>query len=181
MAKSDDKPKRSILRRLLVPSIPSIRPNEGLGVREQGRHFTEGLQATSRTCPNDGSVMTLTTLFQQDEDGTLTNGERAFVCPTCEATIPVSLIVADIRQNLDLYQKAERDYFLFALAMIAVFGILWLTTGYLMTLIGGLLFAFLLLLIAMTYRYRYWQAVHNRMFEKTAPIRDWIKDDLLGR
>lgn len=178
----DDKTKRRRLRRWFIPALPSIQTNQGLGVREQGRHFTEALQSQTRTCPFDGSELNLTTVFAQNRDGELIgNGERAFVCPQCEFTVPVTALIADIRQGLDMLKKAERDYFVFAIGMIVVFGVLSLTTGYLMTLIGGLIFALVLLVISMTYRYRHWQAVNMRLFEIRPPVMDWIKDDFMGR
>jgi len=107
------------------------------------------------------------------------SGDTTYVlgCEQCEHVEEVEMMLTAVSQTIDELRIGERR-FLVASACAAAFGFLYFfLTGYLFTLFGAMLIAAMLLLNALSLRYRVWQYVHRRLYEKKAPLRDWLRHE----
>ncbi|WP_299592504.1 hypothetical protein [uncultured Tateyamaria sp.] len=92
----------------------------------------------------------------------------------------VEMVLAAVTKTIDELRIGERR-FLIASAGAVGFGFLYyFVTGYLLTLIGAVLIATMLLFNALHLRYRVWQYVHKRLYENKAPVRDWLRHEFHG-
>lgn len=167
----------------LRPRLPGIRRGD-LRAREEFRKLREGMQAIHHACPEDGTPMNLLDVYPTGSDGEVPKTSepyRALVCPSCHYTVPVNTIAEQLREQAEPLKQAERQFLLFALGIIVLFGAITAMTGNLLTLLGALLFTLTLLLKALFYRYRHWQAVTGQVFLKEAPFFIWIRSELGAR
>lgn len=149
------------------------------GQRDVGSSFAFAVSALKKrkgsTCPSCGaqkSVVLLEALPHESGDTTYVLG-----CNQCDYLENVEMKIAAVTKMIDNLRIGERR-FLTAAACAAGFGFLYFfLTGYLFTLIGAMLIATMLLLNAMIFRYRVWQYVHKRLYEKKAPFADWLRHE----
>lgn len=172
------KKRRGFVRSILTPRRPTLMTDTGLGMREEAALLARSLRETGRPCPNDGTPMVLENVFEQGPDGELlAEPTRSFICPTCEASIPIQDAIADISTQLGAIKRNEVSNQWGGIGIIIVFGILAYLTGNVITLVGGLLFGLTLIALSVFLRYRRWQIVNQRLFESTPPIRDFFADE----
>lgn len=123
-------------------------------------------------CGNDQGVSLL-------EAFTGDTGSTTYVlgCKSCDYVENVEMSLEAVSKTIDSLRVGERR-FLIAAAFAATFGfVYYFVTGYLFTLIGSMLIAALILLNAMTFRYRVWQLVHNRVYQTKAPLGAWLRHE----
>jgi len=123
-------------------------------------------------CGNDQSVSLLEAIT--GETGSIT---YVLGCKDCDYVENVEMTLEGVSRTIDSLRIGERR-FLLAAALAAAFGfVYYFVTGYLFTLIGAILIAALILLNALTFRYRVWQLVHKRLYESKAPMGDWLRHE----
>lgn len=182
MAEQDGKGKhKSGLGRIFFPwrNIKQLDPRSRVtGQRDVGSSFSFAVSAIKKgkqrtVCPQcgaSGSMALVKAIHHDSGNSTYTLG-----CQNCEYTEEVEMQLAAIGKKIDELRIGERR-FLIAAGCAAAFGFLYFfLTGYLFTLIGAMMIAAALLINSMMLRYRVWQLVHKRLYEKKAPLGDWLR------
>lgn len=149
------------------------------GQKDIGSSYGFALSALKKrktsTCPQcgaDHSVSLLEAIAGETGSTTYVLG-----CKSCDYVENVEMTLEGISKSIDDLRVGERR-FLLAAALAAVFGfVYYFVTGYLFTLIGAILIATIMLLNALTFRYRVWQLVHKRLYESKAPMGDWLRHE----
>ncbi|MCX8500936.1 MAG: hypothetical protein ORO03_04500 [Alphaproteobacteria bacterium] len=129
----------------------------------------------SSSCPKCGNEQSVSVL----EAITGETGGTTYVlgCKNCDYVENVEITLEGVAKTIDSLRIGERR-FLIAAALAAAFGFAYyFVTGYLFTLIGAILIAALILLNALTFRYRVWQLVHGRLYEAKPPMGDWLRHE----
>lgn len=150
------------------------------GQRDVGSSFAFAVSAIKKgrqrtTCPNCGAVGSISLQDAIHHD----SGDTTYVlgCDHCEHVEEVEMMLEAVSRTIDELRIGERR-FLIASGCAAAFGFLYyFLTGYLFTLFGAMLIAATLLVNALSLRYRVWQYVHRRLYEKKAPVRDWLRHE----
>jgi len=149
------------------------------GQRDIGSSYAFAISALkkrkSSSCPkcgNDQGVSLLEAIAGETGSTTYVLG-----CKSCDYVENVEMTLEGVSRTIDNLRVGERR-FLLAAALAAVFGfVYYFMTGYLFTLIGAMLIAAIILLNALTFRYRVWQLVHRRLYETKAPMGDWLRHE----
>lgn len=177
MDNDTDEPKKKKGRfRRALPNMPRIRRGE-LRVTEEYKKLRQGMAETRHLCPHDGDAMDLVDVYQTDATGEIPIGSeqvRALVCPTCSYTVPAQELAELFRKDAAPLKRAEKQFMLFAFGILVLFGIITYLNQNILTLLGALVFSLTLLLNALFYRYRHWQAVEGKMFLAQSPVKEWI-------
>jgi hypothetical protein len=179
--KDEAKSTRVGLGRILFPwrRIKTLDPRARIkGQRDVGSSFSFALSAIKKgknrtTCPScraTGSMALLNAIHHDSGDSTYHLG-----CQNCDHAEEIEMQLAAISKTIDNLRIGERR-FLIASGCAAAFGFLYyFLTGYLFTLIGAMMIAATLLMNSLLLRYRVWQYVHKRLYEKRAPLMDWLR------
>lgn len=181
MAKAP-KTERGFVGRILRPWSNSTiipRGTSGLSIREEWSALQQNLSDEQLHCPNDGQPLKLIDVFETDASGNIpanADTHRALGCD-CGYHLPIEPIMAQARTELGNIKSAEKQFMLFGLALVVVFGVISYFNGSLVTLLGGLVLGLALIIRSMFFRYRRWQVEEGRMFESVPPIRDWLRHE----
>jgi hypothetical protein len=162
-----------------MPKRPRVKLRSDLRADEQFRSLRDGMRI-HHACPHDGAAMQLQDVFPTDENGEISQGTepmRALVCPECSFTVPVAVLAEKLRREAEPLKRAERQFTLFGFGLLALFGVIALVNGNVLTIVGALLLSLTLFLKALFYRYRYWQAETGQMFLDRPPISAWLRDE----
>lgn len=188
MEKGDNNQNKYTLSSILFPwrKVGGLKPNRmiqsRLGAQKDiGTSFGFAISALKQRrlksqCPSCGatSSVSLQEAIQHD------SGDTTYIlqCNSCDHLQTIEMELEAITKTIDSLRIGERR-FLIASAAAACFSFLYyFATGYLFTLICLMLIAVTLLMNSLGLRYRVWQLVHKRLYEKKAPIRDWLKYEL---
>lgn len=181
MAKKD-RSERSFVGRILRPwSNTTIIPRgaSGLSLKEEWSALRQNLTNDQLHCPQDGKPLKLIDVFDTNADGTIPPNavaHRALGCD-CGYHLPIQPVIDQARSELNNIKSAEKQFMIFGILLVLVFGIIAYFNGSLVTLLGGLVLGLSLIIRSIFFRYRRWQIEHNRMFETVAPIRDWLRHE----
>lgn len=98
-------------------------------------------------------------------------------CERCDYVENIEFQLEEVAATIDSLRLGEKR-FLLAAAGAVLFGFAYyFATGLIITLIAAMLIATMILTNALVFRYRVWQIVHRRLYEKNAPIRDWLRHE----
>ena len=164
----------------LRPKMPRIHRGE-MRASEEFQKLRDGMASTRHACPDDGAGMELLDVYPTGPDGEVqaeTKPFRALVCPECKYTVPVSVLREQLSKEAEPLKQAERQFVLFGMGILILFGAITVMTGNLLTLLGALLFSLTLFLKALFYRYRHWQALDGtRLFQERPMVSTWLRDE----
>lgn len=166
-----------------LPRRPRLFKKSPLSAREEANKFSRGLRDVHHNCPHDGAAMQLMEVYPTTKSGDVEQGAepyRALVCPECSFTVPVSVLIDRLRRDAQPLKNAEKQFTIFAFVIVALAAAISMVNGNLLTFLGALVLALTLLVKALFYRYRYWQAERGRLFESESPFRDWLREEMRG-
>lgn len=177
-----ERPQRGFVGRILRPwSNPTIIPrgSSGLSLKEEWSALRQNLSDDQLHCPNDGQPLKLIDVFDTDADGNVSptaKAHRALGCD-CGYHLPIEPIIAQARTEIGNIRSAEKQFMTFGILLVVVFGGISYLNGSLVTLLGGLVLGLALIVRSLFFRYRRWQVEHDRLFESTPPIFDWLRHE----
>lgn len=188
MAKEQDEQKasRGALGGFFLPwrQVKGLNPRSVVrsrigGQKDIGSSYGFALSAMKKrksgTCPmcgSDHSVSLLEAIVGETGGTTYVLG-----CKNCDYVENVEMTLEAVSKTIDSLRVGERRFLIAALLAVAFGFAYYFLTGYLFTLIGAMLIAALILLNAMTFRYRVWQLVHNRVYQTKAPLGAWLRHE----
>ena len=176
----DETPKK---RSAFRPKMPRFRRG-ALRLNDEYANLRQAISGVRHVCPRDHTPMDLLDVFPTDESGEVPAGAepvRSLVCPECGYTIRISDMIDQLRVDAQPLKKAENTHLIFGIAIIVLFGIIFALNGSILTIIGALIFAVMLFLKALFYRYRHWQLSTGRLFEANAPVKAWLQEEWSSR
>lgn len=162
----------------LRPRLPRIRRSE-IRATEEFANLRSALRELRHACPHDGAQMGLVDVFPTDPaTGDIQPGAepvRSLVCPECNFSLPVTTIIEEQRVAAAPLKAAERQFTLYGVAILLLFGLIFLFNHNLLTIAGALVLSLTLFIKAMFYRYRHWQASTGEMFLDRPPVASWLR------
>lgn len=182
------------LRHLILPNVGAVRRSLGSPVRDvlsgkQALHdATAGIFNAGAPCPSCGghSLELSREGFEADGPHPLA-GDAIFICRSCgyEATtetlveaVPAELQDDDRDHRIARIRRTAGNLFAFGVIFVVAAASYAAYAGAWLTLAGGVLITSNVWLRAALLRYRAWQMQFRRLYEKKAPIADWIRWEL---
>lgn len=165
MVVSEQRP-RSILRRAVSFRSPFRKPKE---FGHSTRWVIETIRNAGANCPR----CTHGRLVLEE------NGEqRSLTCTQCEFRAGIEAQITRIASNLDVLQRREAKTFNYAIGFFVAIVTISAINHNILTFIGGCILTLVVMMQALAARYRVWQVMNRRLFERRAPFGDWIRAEL---
>lgn len=149
------------------------------GQRDIGSSFSFALSALkkrpSSVCPSchaPSSVKLIEAITNDSGDTTYILG-----CDHCDYIENLEMKIEAVTKTIDDLRTGERRFLIAAVCAVGFGFAYYFFTGYILTLVGSVFIAAILLINAMTFRYRVWQLVHKRLYQNKAPMREWLKQE----